>query len=85
MPKQPKTVPLTAYIDGEKVVIGHAELVDDGNDLVVNATMVEAFAKKLLMPEVHYSQIKAPTFSSGPVFSMDPTSCATHSGHPQSD
>lgn len=44
-----KTVPLVVKIDGERRVIGSAQLVDDGVDIVVTAT-VDAESAHLLVP-----------------------------------
>lgn len=43
------SIPLVTYVDGERKVIGSADVVDDGNDFVVTAT-VHAEAAKDLFP-----------------------------------
>jgi len=43
------SIPLVIYVDGERKVIGSADVVDDGNDFVVTAT-VNADAAKTLFP-----------------------------------
>jgi hypothetical protein len=42
-----KTVPLVMYKDGQRTVIGEAEVEDDGNDLVVRGTIHPEFASLL--------------------------------------
>lgn len=49
------SIPLVIYISGERKVIGSANVVDDGADFVVTATVDAESAKDLFPPKENFS------------------------------
>lgn len=59
-----KSVPLVMYKDGQRIVIGQAELKDDEHGIMVSASILPEYVPVLSPPVEDFSISAGPTFSS---------------------